>query len=96
MIRQTFSMVHEDSLLSLQFTEKISEIIDADSVTFIRNYLWEIRHDDPALPKYLEGQAEVRLSENTLGEWTIYTWIDHSISDSPSWSIWKAALGGTE
>jgi hypothetical protein len=96
MIRQTFSIVHEDSLLSVQFTEKIREIIAPDSVITIRNYQWQIHHDDPALPRTLEGQVEVRLSENTLGEWAIYTWIDHSISDTPSFSIWKASLGGIE
>lgn len=96
MIRQTFSIVHKDSILSMQFTDKIRDIIAPDSVVTIRNYKWQIHHDDPALPKILEGQAEIRLSENTLGEWAIYTWIDHSISETPSFSMWKASLGGTE
>lgn len=96
MIQETVSLVPEDSSLSIQFTEIIRDVIAADSAVLVRTYRWQIRHNDPALPRELEGQVEFRMAENNVGEWWIYQWIDNSISEIPSVSIWKAALGAAQ
>ncbi|MFC1568914.1 hypothetical protein ACFL4L_01645 [bacterium] len=96
MIQETFALVSQDSSLSLQFPTVIRDVISADSAAIVRQYRWVIHHNDASLPKELEGQVEMRMAEGAVGEWGIYQWIDYSISDLPSASIWKAALGGTE
>jgi len=96
MIQETFSLVPVDSGLSLQFPVQVREVISADSAVLVRQYRWVIRHGNPAMPEVLEGHAEMRMAEGTLGEWGIYQWIDFSISELPSASDWKAALGATQ
>jgi len=96
MIQVTFSLVPDDSSLSLQFPETIRDVIAADSAALVRQYRWVIHHTDPALPNELEGQVELHMAENSLGEWGIYQWIDNSISETPSVSLWKAVLGAVQ
>ncbi|MBN2105058.1 hypothetical protein JW835_13535 [bacterium] len=96
MIQETFSLVPEDSSILLQFTENIRDVIAADSAALVRQYHWVIHHNDPSLPRELEGQVELRMAENAVGEWGIYQWIDNSISETPSFSIWKADLGAAQ
>ncbi|MBN1779518.1 hypothetical protein JW948_00140 [bacterium] len=94
-LRQTFSLVPLDSSLSLTFPVTVRDVLAADSAVMVRQYAWSIHHLDDAMPTFLEGHAEIRMKENSVGEWVVYYWDDHAISDIPSFSLWKAAWGGS-
>jgi hypothetical protein len=93
-IKQTFFLVPQDSGLSLQFPKEIRDVIAADSAVIVREYEWNLHHGIASLPERLEGQAEMRMAENSVSEWGIYRWIDNRITEVPCLSLWKATLLG--
>ena len=94
MIKLTFSYLPADSGISLVFGESIREVVTADSVVMLKPYTFSIHHNQPELPRTLEGQAELWMTENAIGEWTIYRWQDYAAENQAPWSEWKANLGG--
>jgi hypothetical protein len=94
-IQQAFSLVHADSITFLIFPEDIQEIIASDSAVFSKKYHFELHHNQTTLDSVsYEGYVEFWLSPDNRGEWSIYRWIDESLSGKASWSLLKALLGG--
>ena len=93
-MQQAFSIVPNDSVSLLSFTEDIQDVVASDSAIFVRRYRLELHHTQDGLAAIYEGHGEFRMAPDQGGEWSIYHWIDNRVSDLPSWSQLKASLGG--
>ena len=93
-MQQAVSMVPSDSAFYLAFIEEIQEIVVSDSAIIVRKYRLGLHHTESSLPNVYEGHVEFWLAPDKQGEWSIYRWIDNSVTDCPSWSLLKASLGG--
>jgi hypothetical protein len=93
-MRQSFAMVPDDSVCTLEWREAVRSFIAADSAVFVYRYRLDLPHRQSAPARRFEGLAEFRLAEDGRGEWSVFLWIDHAESAIPSWSMLKAFFGG--
>jgi len=90
-ITNIFSLIPDDSLHSLNFTD-IDEYIFPDSSRYIKYYDLILHHTNPSLPKHFKGRIDVSLNKDMNGSWFISYWEDIKTEDTPVWSILKASF----
>lgn len=93
-MRQSFSLVPDDSVCALTWRETVRSFLAADSAVFVYRYRLDLPHRGGAPERRYEGLAEFRLAEDGRGEWSVFLWIDHAESAVPPWSMLKAFFGG--
>lgn len=93
-ISNVFQSIPQDSLPSLIFLGEGVETPYPDSTVIIRDYELYIPHtrNSSQYPRSIKGRAELHLAINAEGFWAIFTWIDDSFAESPSWSQLKATF----
>lgn len=63
--------------------------VNADSLIYIGNYVLQVSHSVPDVPKVFRGQVQWEMKLNEFNEWEIQTWVDlETVADS-SWSLLK-------
>lgn len=93
-LNQLLVFLPKDCTSTVDFQLK-SENAFQDSVILMQDYTLIIAHkqQQQGCPKYMKGQAEIRLIRSSEDLWYIHRWIDYATGDYPTWSALRAFFG---
>lgn len=63
--------------------------VSSDSLRYVGNYVYQVRHDDTTITDVFRGQLQFVMRVNTFNEWEIFRWIDLETAVDSSWSLLK-------
>ena len=60
------------------------------SAVYYMSYTLYVPHQDTRAPRFVRGNMELYMIEDSLHRWSIYRWVDKKITADSSWSYLKA------
>ncbi len=93
-LNQLLVYLPKDCTSTVEFQLK-SENTFQDSIILTQDYTLIVAHkqQQQGCPKYMKGQAEVRLIRSSEDLWYIHRWSDYATGDQPTWSALRAFFG---
>ncbi|MEM9935892.1 MAG: hypothetical protein AAF824_19865 [Bacteroidota bacterium] len=73
----------------LTLTEVDLQDVSADSLRYVGNYIYQVRHADTTITNEFRGQLSYVIKRNEFNEWAIHRWEDIETVPDSSWSLLK-------
>ncbi len=73
----------------LNLTEVDLQDVSADSLRYVGNYVYQVRHADTTITNEFRGQLSYVIKRNEFNEWAIHRWEDIETVPDSSWSLLK-------